>query len=181
MSDALQVCRDSVCEELEARANGFDVHGRPIARPGVPSKADLQQLEAEKQSLSRPLGDEELDAVVLRADGSKAIQHVSLSSIIDTYKKLCAQKEAELGRLEHELQAVDADLADGYAALEDDNDADLVLAKERFDADMAQYKREVQASKEKSDAEFERANAEDKAATADFNRKVQNLVKGLLE
>ena len=117
---------------------------------------------------------------VPRPNGGEVVHRLTLSSVLETYNKHCAKKEAEIQRLQQELKAVDADLAAGYVDLNDENDTDLIVANRKLDADMEKYKRDVLDCKKQFEAEHEKATVEDRAATEDFNRKVANLMKGLL-
>ncbi|KAK3113557.1 hypothetical protein LTR53_009042 [Teratosphaeriaceae sp. CCFEE 6253] len=170
-----------VCDELAARVKGLDLHGRLVPRPAVPTDADLEALEADQKALTRPLGDEELDVEIPHADGSKTLKRLTLGSVVEAYNKLSARKDAELRQLELELEAINIDLAAGYEDLNNENDEDLVRARRQFDAEKQKFKRGIQASKDQLQTDFAYAAAEDKAAKASFNKKLQNLVKGLEE
>jgi hypothetical protein len=80
VSDYAKGVRDSIadklapiCDEFEARIRGFDVHGRPLDRPGVPTQAEIDAVLADSAALSRDLDDEQLDVEIPQPDGSKRV------------------------------------------------------------------------------------------------------------
>ncbi|KAK5745128.1 hypothetical protein LTR17_001579 [Elasticomyces elasticus] len=97
-------------EELDARLNGFDKQGRPLARPGIPTKADWDRLEEETRMCQTPIGEEELDVEIPQKDGTMATTRITLDSVFDKYKKLCARKDGELQGLEQEFARVEAEI-----------------------------------------------------------------------
>ncbi|KAK1083294.1 hypothetical protein LTR33_003360 [Friedmanniomyces endolithicus] len=123
--------------KLEARVEGLDTHGRPIHRPGVPSDADIERLEADIRALSKPLQEEEMDVEIPQADGNKLVKRITLGSVLQGYKKLCTRKNKELQSLEQELGRLDEDIAAAYDTLSDERD--LTRAKEHLDADLARF------------------------------------------
>ncbi|TKA75691.1 hypothetical protein B0A55_03182 [Friedmanniomyces simplex] len=177
VSKSTEALLQPVWAELEARVEGLDVHGRPIHRPGVPSDGDLERLEADIRALSKPLQEEEMDVEIPQPDGTKIIKRITLGTVFLGYTKLCARKNTELQSHEQELARLDQDIAAAYDKLSDESD--LARAKERLDADMAKFKQASKTAKDRLAAEFEHARAEDKAASAETNKKIQEFMKAL--
>ncbi|KAK0336345.1 hypothetical protein LTR91_008169 [Friedmanniomyces endolithicus] len=163
--------------ELEARVEGLDTHGRPIHRPGVPSDADIERLEADIRALSKPLQEEKMDVEIPQADGNKLVKRITLGSVLQGYKKLCIRKNKELQSLEQELGRLDEDIAAAYDTLSDERD--LTRAKERLDADLARFKQASKAAKDQLASEFEQARSEDKAASVETNEKIKEFMRAL--
>ncbi|TKA48487.1 hypothetical protein B0A54_00622 [Friedmanniomyces endolithicus] len=163
--------------KLEARVEGLDTHGRPIHRPGVPSDADIERLEADIRSLSKPLQEEEMDVEIPQADGNKLVKRITLGSVLQGYKKLCIRKNKELQSLEQELGRLDDDIAAAYDTLSDERD--LTRAKEHLDADLTRFKQASKAAKDQLAAEFEQARSEDKAASVETNEKIKEFMRAL--
>jgi len=163
--------------ELEARVEGLDPHGRPIHRPGVPSDADIERLEADIRALSRPLQEEEMDVEIPQPDGTKLVKRITLGSVLQGYKKLSTRKNNELEILEQALGRLDADISAAYEKLADESD--LARAKERLDADLARFKQASKAAKDQLALEFDQARSEDKAASAETNEKILDFMRAL--
>ncbi|KAK3637644.1 hypothetical protein LTR22_018207 [Elasticomyces elasticus] len=168
---------EPILEELDARLNGLDKQGRPLARPGIPTKADLDKLEEDMRACQTPIGEEEMDVEVPQKDGTMATTRITLDSVFDKYKKLCARKDAEMQGLEQDFARVDAEITIARAKLDDESD--IVSARERYDADMKKFKEASRAAKDRLAREFEQAKAEDKASTAQTNKKIEEFMKGL--
>ncbi|KAK0260935.1 hypothetical protein LTR91_002153 [Friedmanniomyces endolithicus] len=163
--------------ELEARVEGLDPHGRPIHRPGVPSDADIERLEADIRALSRPLQEEEMDVEIPQPDGTKLVKRITLGSVLQGYKKLSTRKNKELEILEQALGRLDEDISAAYEKLADESD--LARAKERLDADLARFKQASKAAKDQLALEFDQARSEDKAASAETNEKILDFMRAL--
>ncbi|KAK5688801.1 hypothetical protein LTS10_000779 [Elasticomyces elasticus] len=168
---------EPILEELDARLNGFNKQGRPVARPGIPTKADWDRLEEDTRVCQTPIGEEELDVEIPQKDGTMATTRITLDSVFDKYKKLCARKDAELQGLEQEFARVEAEITIARTKLDDESD--IVSARERYDADMKKFKEASKAAKDRLAREFEQAKAEDKASTAQTNKKIEEFMKGL--
>ncbi|KAK5724986.1 hypothetical protein LTR17_013371 [Elasticomyces elasticus] len=168
---------EPILEELDARLNGFDKQGRPIARPGIPTKVDWDRLEEETRVCQTPIGQEEMDVEVLQKDGTMMTTRITLDSVFDKYKKLCARKDAELQGLEQEFARVEAEITIARTKLDDESD--IVSARERYNDDMANFKEASKAAKDRLAREFDQAKAEDKASTAQTNKKIEEFMKGL--
>ncbi|KAK0854480.1 hypothetical protein LTS02_011500 [Friedmanniomyces endolithicus] len=163
--------------KLEARVEGLDTHGRPIHRPGVPSDADIERLEADIRALSKPLQEEEMDVEIPQADGNKLVKRITLGSVLQGYKKLCTRKNKELQSLEQELGRLDEDIAAAYDTLSDERD--LTRTKEHLDADLARFKQASKAAKDQLASDFEQARSEDKAASVETNEKIKEFMRAL--
>ncbi|KAK4951380.1 hypothetical protein LTR10_010353 [Elasticomyces elasticus] len=168
---------EPILEELDARLNGFDKQGRPLARPGIPTKADWHKLEEDMRACQTPIGEEEMHVEVPQKDGSMATKRITLDSVFDKYKKLCARKDAEMQPLEQEFARVDAEITIARTKLDDESD--IVSARERYNDDMKKFKEASKAAKDRLAREFEQAKAEDKASTAQTNKKIEEFMKGL--
>ncbi|TKA49178.1 hypothetical protein B0A54_01254 [Friedmanniomyces endolithicus] len=166
-----------IYRDFDARVEGLDPHGRPIHRPGVPSDADIERLEADIRALSRPLQEEEMDVEIPQPDGTKLVKRITLGSVLQGYKKLSTRKNKELEILEQALGRLDEDISAAYEKLADESD--LARAKERLDADLARFKQASKAAKDQLALEFDQARSEDKAASAETNEKILDFMRAL--
>ncbi|KAK4549708.1 hypothetical protein LTR36_005009 [Oleoguttula mirabilis] len=168
-----------VYEELVARTNGLDIHGRALDVPGVPTKADLDALDAEESTLSKPLGEEKIEIQVRQADGTMRRKHVTLDANMNAFRQRYEKKHAELEKLGRELARVDEELAEAKEDALNDTDGSVKRAHDRLQAKQDKISRNIKIFREQTFNEVKQAEQEDKAAAVETNRKIQEFMKAL--
>jgi hypothetical protein len=173
MADKLQ----PICDELEARAQGYDILGRPIHRPGVPTETDIDALQAESAALQKPIEVELLDIEVPQADGSKAVKRITLATILTAHRTLCTKKGAEIRSLEVKLARIKVDMDSVYAVLEVDEEVDRI--GNHFEAEEAKFQLALETARQERDDEIKKLREDDKAASKAIQQKIQEFMKAL--
>ena len=166
-------------EELCARANALDIDGNPVDTPGVPTAAQMDEVDSVRQALTRPLGKETIGVQMRQADGTYVRRQVKLDATMQAFVKRSEKKRAELEGLQQELDQV-CDEIDALMESEmNDEDGSVKRADEELQAELAAIKQNVQTYKDRTLAELKQAQKEDKAASTEANRKIQEFMKAL--
>lgn len=105
---------EPVYQELTARTNGLDIHGRPLDTPGVPTNAEIEALDAEDRALSEPLGKEKIEVQIRQPDGSMRRKHVTLEASVKAGRHQFEKKSVELDKLVQELTQLDKKIATAH-------------------------------------------------------------------
>lgn len=168
--------------ELEGRIRGLDKHGNPIDRLGVPTAADLEQLEEFARIINKEVSDETLMIQLPQDDGSRVIRQMSLREIVATFQKLDAKREKQLLCLENELVVLNAEIAAAYDSLYDESKHTRIHGiKECFEREQAELNKAIKRAQAELEADLAKLNAEEKAMNAEKYRKVVELLRPVRE
>jgi hypothetical protein len=163
-----------VYEELIARVDGVDVHGRPLKTPGVPTQADIDALIAEEAELCKPLDD---DTLQLRDRATGQVKDVRLGDTIQKFEAKFEKKRTELAGLLEQLQLVNSEIT---AAQKDAIRSEKVVVKQLRDELAIQldaFKEQALNIKQQALAEVKAAEMEDKRAKKEWEAKIAALTE----
>ncbi|KAK4575264.1 hypothetical protein LTR86_001116 [Recurvomyces mirabilis] len=179
VQSSMQDLLDPIVDELDARSRGLDTHGRRIKRQGIPTQAEINELEALNSLMSKPMDQDELEVESTRSNGTTVIERYNMKRVITAYKDLQARKQAEIESLELEISTLDTELEQAYKDVSNENLPALKRALEQWESDQAKFKEASQAAKDLLAEEFDRAKAEEKSAAVEMNRKISAFMKEL--
>jgi hypothetical protein len=163
-----------VYEELIARVDGVDVHGRQLKTPDVPTQADIDALIAEETEFCKPLDD---DTLQLRERATGQVKNVRLGDTIQKFEAKSEKKLAELAGLIEQLKIVNSELV---AAQRDAIRSEKVEVKQLRDELAIQldaFKEQALNIKQQTLAQVKAAEKEDKRAKKEWEAKIAALTE----
>ena len=170
---------EPVCQALVARVHGLDLNGNPIKTPGVPTLQDIDALDNEHESLSAPLSEEVVPIELQQADGSVVTKHIKLERTLRAFERRHEQKQAEITTYKRELDRVLAEITAVQQKYAADVDDDIEQAKKQHETEKVAIHQRAEVLLQQTMDEIEHAQKEDRAATAETNRRFQDFMKAL--
>jgi hypothetical protein len=165
---------DAIHDDLVARIDGTDIHGKSLDIPGLPSDAELQQIQNE-DNLFGPLEEDIITISVTKSDGTVTLKHVKLGDSVQKLEKLIEDSKGKLTRLAKELGEVNVEID---ATLNGYNKATKAV-EVAYQEKVKKFNADVQSFHKWTIDEIIKARKEDKAHSVEANRKLQEFSASL--
>lgn len=166
--------------ELTARVHGLTVSGQSLDVEGVPTQDDIDALIAEDRRVSKPMGEEVLTLENTLHDGSIKHSNVKLADTFANFEDHLTKANNSVTLYLRELEEIAENIkAANEQLLYDEEKGQVKKLTLHLEKDLNAFEKEVLEVENWKASETEKAKEEEKATSAEMDRKLEEFMMGM--